>query len=252
VWELSVDYSGDWYSNRQVLRGIVDVQAFQDIKIGDGNATSFALSFPLASAPTVTLNGNPQKVGVKGIDSGKNWYWQVGDPTIYQDSGGVVLISTDVLVVSGLGTYTTTVTRDNLAGQAERAAVEGGTTGIVTNVTDTKSLGLTLNIAGAQAYGDSLNARYGVIGRTVTFTTIKTGLMQGQMLACFVPQRQMVNTQMLITSVEVTQRTYRTAGNTASTRWVYLVSATELPNSRSWSRQLTSALFGSTGKGKHS
>lgn len=234
VWSLSTEYANDLYSNRQVLINVVDVTAFSNPFVGNGQSRSFALGYFLQATPTVTLNGQPQTVGLKGT-TGSQWYYAIGDANLAQDNAGTILQQTDLLIVSGLGTYTTDITRDNLAGQAALAALDG-TTGIVEAVTDVSQLG-GMNIATAQAYGDSLNARYGVLGRTVKFTTPKTGLVVGQTIPAFIPWRSMVDVQLTIISIETSPRTIK-QGAGAANRFVYVVEASEIASTGSWQKTI--------------
>ena len=43
------------------------------------------LPLPPVSMPQVTLNGIEQSVGIKGVDSGCDWYAAIGDVTLIQD-----------------------------------------------------------------------------------------------------------------------------------------------------------------------
>lgn len=235
VWELTVEYSNDLYSNRQVLINVVDVTAFTDTFIGNGQSRSFALGYALQGTPTVTLNGQPQTLGLKGT-SGSQFYYAINDANLQQDNSGTILQQTDLLVVAGMGTYTTDVTRDNLTGQAALAALDGST-GIVEAVTDVSQIG-GMNIATANAYGDALNSRYGVLGRTVKFITPKTGLAVGQTLPAFISYRSMTDVQLTIISIETTIRTIR-QGAGAANRYVYAVEASEVASIGSWQKTIS-------------
>ena len=234
VWELTTEYANDLYSNRQVLINVVDVTSFTNTFVGNGQSRSFACGYPLASTPTVTLNGQVQTVGLKGT-TGSQFYYAIGDANIAQDNAGTILQQTDLLVVSATGTFTTDVPRDNLAGQQALAQLDGST-GIVEAVTDVSQIG-GMNIATAQAYGDALNARYGVLGRTVKFTTPKTGLAVGQTIPAFVPWRSMVDVQLTIISIETSIRTIR-QGAGAANRYVYVVEASEITSTGSWQKTI--------------
>ncbi len=216
---------------------------------GNNQAKSFPLSYPIApntGPPVIKLNTLPQAVAQKGA-SGADWYYDVqpagGNGSIAQDGGNTPLSGTDVGTVSYTAMFITQVQRDNLAGQAALALLESGglpltSTGIVENVTDVSALNLT--VPAANAYGDMLNARYGILGRTVTFDTYRPGLAIGQLLAALIPAAQMSNVQLLITGVNISIRTMRAPGGGAVSRLVYSVTATENANLSSWQKRLAS------------
>jgi len=235
---LQVEVLGDQYRNRQVLTGVTNTGVFSETFAGDGQRTSFTLQYPIVKgpAPTVTLNSNPQTIGLKGT-TGSQWYYAVGDATIAQDSSGTVLASTDRLTINNYtGTFITTVVQNNTAAQAALAAIEGGT-GIVESVVDVSKQGMLY--AAAQTYAQQLLTRYSITGRTITFKTYRDGLAVGQLLPVFLPEENLFNAQLLITSIDITMQTK--PGN--AQLYSYLVTATELPNKGSWQKLLASGLL---------
>jgi len=262
IFNLHIENANDAYSNRQILTGVIGTFAVTEPITGNNQAKSFPLSYPVApntGPPVIKLNTLPQAVAQKGA-SGADWYYDVqfkgGTGSIAQDSGNTPLSGTDIGTVSYTAMFITQVQRDNLAGQAALAALEGGGTGIVENVTDVSALNLT--VPAANAYGDMLNARYGILGRTVTFDTYRPGLAIGQLLPFFVllPStygtglygtglyggiaRAAANVQLLITGVDISIRTMRGPGGGAVSRLVYSVTASENANLSSWQRRLMS------------
>ncbi len=262
IFNLQIENANDAYSNRQILTGVIGTFAVTEPITGNNQAKSFPLSYPIApntGPPQIKLNTLPQAVAQKGA-SGADWYYDVqfkgGTGSIAQDGGNTPLSGTDIGTVSYTAMYITQVQRDNLAGQAALAALEGGGTGIVENVTDVSALNLT--VPAANAYGDMLNARYGILGRTVTFDTYRPGLAIGQLLPFFVllpstygtglygtglyggSARASANVQLLITGVDISIRTMRGPGGGAVSRLVYSVTASENANLGSWQRRLAS------------
>ena len=262
IFNLQIENANDAYSNRQILTGVIGTFAVTEPITGNNQAKSFPLSYPIApntGPPQIKLNTLPQAVAQKGA-SGADWYYDVqfkgGTGSIAQDGGNTPLSGTDIGTVSYTAMYITQVQRDNLAGQAALAALEGGGTGMVENVTDVSALNLT--VPAANAYGDMLNARYGILGRTVTFDTYRPGLAIGQLLPFFVllpstygtglygtglyggSARASANVQLLITGVDISIRTMRGPGGGAVSRLVYSVTASENANLGSWQRRLAS------------
>lgn len=240
---MSCENSGHEYANRIVLKGVIDTVAFTDTKIGDGATRSWSLPYPLASAPTITQGGLIKTVGQKGVDTGKDYYWQYNDANIYQPSDATLLQSTDSFTVSGDGLYETSIVANNtsLPGtttQAQYAAIAGGT-GIVERIEDVS--GKRINLAAATAYANTLLQRYGVIGRTLTFETRRDGLEAGQYLSAFVAAHNLFDAALLITGVEIIPRVVIESGSPVI-KYTYRVEATEGPNLKSWAQLFAPAL----------
>ncbi len=258
---LQVTVANDLYRNRQTLTGVINSGIFSDTFIGDGSKQSFTLRYPVApgTIPTILLNNNPQSVALKG-QSGAQWYYTPGDAVLAQDTGGVVLISTDTLSVPNYtGTFLDTITVDNVAAQQAMAATMSGTgivygaglygaglyglaptsTGIVENVEDVSSR--AMSYASGLVYAGQLLARWCINNaRTMQFTTLRTGLQVGMIQSVFVPEENLWDAQMLITAIDpITIRTQ--PGDTI--QYNYLVTASELPPIASWSKLFGSGLL---------
>jgi hypothetical protein len=94
----------------------------------DGARRDYAVPYPIASAPIVTLNGTKVDLGQAGVeaDAEKPWFWSPGSQFISQVNTGTPLAATDVLVVTYIGIGQLTVDATNDAEVAARAAIEGG------------------------------------------------------------------------------------------------------------------------------
>lgn len=111
---LTVDYSADLYRNEMVLNGVVATGTKSETKIGDGTSTSWALGGEIVSPPTIYVNGQLKTIGIKGIDTGKDFYYTPGSNAIDQDSSGTVLQQTDTLLFQNYTyQYITSITVDN-------------------------------------------------------------------------------------------------------------------------------------------
>lgn len=243
---LSVRNSADLYRNRQVLKGVQATQIFSRNFVGDGSSTSWTLDYAVApgTTPTFKLNGQAVTIGVQGVDVGKNFYYTPGGTGITQDVSGTVLqLNADTLSVSYTGIFTTSVTRNNTGGfpgtvsQSQLQAIMGSGTGIVENVLDVTAM--NLNVAGANAYGDQLLQLYGVMGMILTHKTLRQGLAPGQQLPVFIPEKQIINAQFLIQSVEITA-TYSPDGN--NVQYWYNITAITGPNLGNWIRLFANGL----------
>ncbi len=180
-----------------ITGGVAQTLPQTETRQGDGKTTTFTMSFDLALAPTITLNSNPQTVGVKGVDSGKNWYWQQGSPDIVQDSGGTKLVSTDTLSVSYTGQYPNTSVASNAA-QIDYQASLDGSSGIVEVVDSDPTI---TSAANALDEASQMLTRYAVQGTQLVFTTLKSGYAMGQYIPVNLPEFNLNNVQMLVAEV---------------------------------------------------
>jgi hypothetical protein len=120
-----------FYRNRQYVRGGTGLTAVQTVHFtGDGVITSFPLGYPLALVPTITEDAAPMAVGIKGIDSGADYYWSKGDNTIYADVAPGIGVAVEVTYY---GQYPLIALASDAGAQLARQAIEGGT-GIVEDI----------------------------------------------------------------------------------------------------------------------
>ncbi len=249
---LQVEYSGDLYRNQMVLKNVQATQTFVQKFVGDGTATSWTLNYPVApgTIPFLTLNGATGlllSIGIKGQDTGKQYYYTPGGTAIDQDPSQSVLTGLQTLEVAYSGTFTTDVTRNNTGGfpgtvsQSQYAAIDG-TSGIVTVVVDMSSspTTATMDVAAAEAYGDSLLAQYGIVGRIVTLKSYRQGLLPGQQLSVFLAIHTIVNAQTLITQVDTEVQ----AGTGGYPLYKYTVIATEGSALSDWQKVFASVFAG--------
>lgn len=186
------------YRNRQYVKGgraTTDTQT-ESFK-GDGVTQTFNVGYPIAKQPTITLNGTPQTVGVRGVDSGKQWYYAKGDRAITQDPDGTPIGPDDALVVTYQGLFNIVLILKDEAAIAERQAVEGGT-GCYDYVDEEPEI---TSLDAAIEYASDKLRRYARTGRTLTFTTFRDGLAAGQILHVDLPEHGL-DEDFLITRVE--------------------------------------------------
>ena len=143
---------------------------------GNGTATTFNLPSPAVVAPTITLNGNPQTVGILNIDVGMDWYWAQSSSVITQDAGGTVLGAADALAVAYQLSSPGVGVAFNNQGLTDREAVEG--TGCLYQSSTT--FATPINQDGLLAIAESLAAEYGTIPQQINAMTLRPGLQVGQ------------------------------------------------------------------------
>lgn len=72
---------------------------------GDGTQKTFVVGYPLAYEPIITVDDVPQDVGIKGVESSKNWYWNKDDPAITQEYSDDPVPKGSIIRVSYVGRY---------------------------------------------------------------------------------------------------------------------------------------------------
>jgi hypothetical protein len=235
---VTVTNSADPLRNQQVVTNVIGlVTPPTEVKVADGSTTSWALGYPVHSAPTILVNGQPATVGIQGIDNNKQFYWQPGSPSISYDSSLPKLPSGTVIDITYVGESTINVIVPNNTAITAQAAIEGNS-GIIAEIEDANSLNTTtaatfgMTQAQAQAFANGLLARYGnndpveLIG-----TTMYSGLVPGTVIPLFLPEMGQWNAQLPI--VKLTTTAYQ---GTNGMLYLYSIDATNGANLTSWAR----------------
>jgi len=189
------------YRNRQYLRAGRDVQANANTETftGDGDRRTFTVGLPLGDAPTITLDTGggavAQTVGINGVDTGKNWYYQIDSNSIEQDSDGTKVTSSDTLSVTYKGLIPIIVQAD-LEDQQDQRADESGGSGIWEAIEDDERIE---DAAFALERASGLLGRYGRFPETLSIQTDAGRLRAGQVQNIELT-RESVNGEYLIQS----------------------------------------------------
>lgn len=204
---VKVENASPLYRNRQYLkgaRGITDLQT--ETQYGDANKRAYTMAFPLNAAPTVQVSvaggGFVTKtVGIGGVDTGKDWYWNKEETVVFQDPSATPLNAADRVKVQYYGQFDMVVLTYNNAEIALRKAAEGGdTTGFVDDVMEDN------NITGRDSAfqrASGVLGTYAVVGRTVTFDTYLSGLKPGQLIEVDFEEHNLIGDNFLIESVAI-------------------------------------------------
>lgn len=229
-----VEHYNRGYRNSQYVLGVKEVTSPQtEHHQGDGHATSFTLGYPVHQVPSsVTVDGVSKTLGIKGVDTGKDWYWSKGDTTLEQDSGGTVLTTSNTLAITYVGEYAVVAYAQDAGEVTTEQAREGVGTGIVEEATtDTK---LTTS---AQAFQEAagLLGEYSQAGTILTFSTTQSGLAAGQLLSVNLPWGAKTLTGAFL--VEAVRLRYEPNNEVGA--WWYDVRATEGPVSETWVQWFT-------------
>ncbi len=190
------------YRNRQWIRGGKSVTAEQTETFTTQDATilSFAVGFPLAQAPvSITEDAAGKTIGIKGIDSAKDYYWSKGDPVIVAavpPGAGVVV------EIKYFGEFRIIALAEDTDAIAAQLAIEGSGTGFVDHVDDDPAL---IDSDDAIDEAEALLDKYAVAGKQVPFSITTFGLEPGQLLTYTESLYGMSGAELLITNVNITE-----------------------------------------------
>jgi hypothetical protein len=232
----SITTSADLLRDRQIVTDVTSlVTPPPEIKITDGISTSWTMGYPLYSAPTITINGQGNvSVGVQGIDSGRQFYWQPGSPSISYDSSLPKLSVNTILAFTYVGQSTSNVVLNNNALQVIQAGIELNS-GIVDEIESAlRSSTKGMTTTQATTFGNGLLARYGLNNPIELIgTTLYTGLTPGTVTGIFLPEiMQTWNAQLPI--VKVTTKAVQTTTN--GVMYFYTIDATNGPGLNNWTQ----------------
>lgn len=171
------------YRNVQYLKGgNQTLSARTESFVGDSKRRTFNIAFPFAEEPSsVTVNSTAKTVGVKGIDTGKDWYWQKESKELVQDDAGTLLTSSDVLTVTYKGLLPIFIAAQNEDEIDRVKALEGGSGKYEMSESDEMIEDLSLATSKTQ----SLLRKFAKRLTEVTFTTRKHGLHSGQTITVY-------------------------------------------------------------------
>jgi len=155
---------------------------------GDGVKRVFDVGTPLAEAPKVSRSdvSTEQTVGVKGVDTGKDWYWEYGSGEITQDLNGVTVpVGAHVTIwdTEHLPLFWGNTEERDEAAISARAALEG-TSGYYQARVEDDTID---NNDRASEKALALLRRYANESKSVTFETDEPGLHSGQIIGIEVP-----------------------------------------------------------------
>lgn len=174
--EVNIEQTRADYRNRQYIRAGQDetdeIQRELPTPKPDGNSKTFVVRYPLGKVPTILVNDvtvSAVSVGINGLDTGKQWYWNKNERVIVQDNAQTTLTSIDTLKVTYTGLVKILVQADNVAGQTDRATIESNT-GLYEAIEDIASID---DRQSALDYANGLLTKYANITQIVNIRTRK-------------------------------------------------------------------------------
>lgn len=169
---------------------------------GDGATRVFNMPQPMQTEPTIELNGGAQTVGILGVETGKDWYWNQGSATLTQDSGGTTLAVGDLLTIDYEFANTGVAQSPNVASLQERSNVECTSGQYDYSFTISQPILPNDLLAQCTAY----QQLYGVQPQAVKLSTLRPGLAVGQLQSITFPSAG-VDGQFLISTVHLSTTT---------------------------------------------
>ena len=197
----SITHGNSKYRNRQYIKGGRGLTSSQTEVFTTQDATikSFQLGYPLASAPTITEDAAGKTVGIKGIDTARDYYWAEGDEVVIAATAPGSGVVVEIIYV---GQFDVVAFAEDSVEIAARLAIEGAGTGFVERLDDDPSL---IDDQDALDEAEAKLARFGVAGKQLRFTIQTNGLEVGQLLTVTEPLYGLSAATMLIAAVEVAE-----------------------------------------------
>ena len=194
---LELEDGNPKYRNRQYVMGAYAETELQTEQfLGDGTQTSFTCGYPINRISTLTVNGAAQTVGIKGLDSGYNWYYTNGSETFTQDSAGIKVPAGQVIEIQYYGLFKKLSMQEDDTEILANQAREGVGSGIVENILTDESLS---SGDAADEYANAMLTEYAVAGKKIRYKTRRAGLAAGVLQDC------LDEGDFLITSLDISE-----------------------------------------------
>lgn len=194
------------YRNRQYVKGgkaITDLQT--EVQFGDGSKQAFAVRYPIARVPTVevSIGGGAwvaQTVGIKGLDTGFQWYWSKGDLVMAQEISDTPLAAADRVRVQYFGQWPIVTISERTDEVTRMQTLQGGSGRVEDVVQDAQ---IDTREAAFQIANSNLQ-KYSVNSIRVQFETLQHGLEVGRLVRIVLPDYD-IDDDFLIEKLEIWQ-----------------------------------------------
>lgn len=223
-----VQHTRALYRNSQYVTGGFDTTTSQiEIFAGDGQRLTFNTAFPVFSVPTVETNlagaGYTTKtVGIRGVDTGKDFYWSKTTTEINQDTGGTILTTADLLRVTYVGMFPMVILSTDQSEIDPLAVLEdaSGKVFAVERDATIEARARGFDIAAA------LLAQFGSNTNKLEFSTDVSGAKPGQLLTVNLPDQDLDGDTLLIEEVVTT--------HLGGEKLRYRITAAQGPPGKTW------------------
>jgi hypothetical protein len=176
---ITLERTAGQYRNRQYVRGgMATISARTEDFLGDGKRSALTTTYGIQRILELTVDGIGQSFGVRGVDAGMAWGYNVGATELGLESGGGGTVPASGALVRLVydGQYPLTVRKSDASEISARATAEG-TTGVWEAIEDATNLDGEDRI---ETRADELLRRYAAIDKRVTLETDVDGLAAGQ------------------------------------------------------------------------
>jgi hypothetical protein len=152
-----------------------------EVQLGDGNKRAFVVGAEIGDTPTIevdTGSGYATKtVGVNGIGTVSDFYYNTGSSVVVQDPGQTVLSATDKIKITYKARYPIIVSASNDAEIVDRTAAESGAYALYQSVVDATDVD---NAEAAELKAQSILNQYSQPRITCRYTTDQVNIEAGQ------------------------------------------------------------------------
>jgi hypothetical protein len=187
---LSVNRSLAQYANVVLQRGGKYIGSTRTENLfGDGKRRVFNVAYPVAEKPSGITDPTGAiaagDIGIRGLDTGKKYYWSKNQTEIEHDESETVLGSADVLTVAYKGLVPIVIEAENAAEIAARVTASPNTSGRFETIqVDAQIEDLTEASDKAEGY----LSRFGTIPKEVSLVTDTNTLRVGQLVSVVLPE----------------------------------------------------------------
>jgi len=152
-----------------------------EVQLGDGNKRAFVVGAEIGDTPTVEVDTGSgyvtKTVGVNGIGTVSDFYYNTGSSVVVQDPGQTVLSATDKIKITYKARYPIIVSASNDSEILDRSATESGTYAIYQSVVDATDVD---NADAAELKAQSILSQYSQPRITCRYTSDQVNLAAGQ------------------------------------------------------------------------
>jgi hypothetical protein len=241
VNNFNVDYADNLYRNDQWIVDGYDVSSATESRTGDGSTQSWALTYPIDSINSLTINQASYTTGIRGIDTSAAFLYEVGSNILSQNLANVPLLASQTFTINYNGQKNIVVEVKNNSEITARSNIDQSS-GIINAVESTKDAGTGTTKQDMITLASARLTQYTLSGKTVTFTTTHQGLAIGQLAHMYSTTYNLLDALFLITDVQTTWRTVSING-VSTLQAVYQVKAVAGPIVPNWAR-FFSKLYG--------
>lgn len=175
----------------------------------DGRETTKSVGFAIHSLKKVWVDNVEQTIGIRGVDEGKQWYWNKGEPAVSQDLDEPRWPAGSVLKVQYQGRYQAPSVVEDPAAIDARRTIEGGSGRYEHIVRDSSLEGDAL----VTEKGLGLLRRFASIDKELSFETERDDFAVGQAIELDVPRLGVNHERFLVTGLDtsslVTKRRFQ-------------------------------------------